>query len=246
MHTWGQPRGGAQQAAHDCRAHGRARCSYEQPSPELRRKNAERYGAAPTVPASNSRTAESSEISPRSSSSRAAAYLGRPGYSVDIKTDPVWGDDQDLALQHGWRSCWSTPIRNSQDTIIGTYAILQRTAGMPTHQEIEQKADYRTRRRRHHGISRSARLETRNEPVERADLESRGRHDENALEPAGRQLALAERLELKDAQIDRYATRCPSDATAEDLRSAAETQPKTGRQHYGANRQLIQALDQAK
>ena len=40
-------------------------------------------------------------------------------------------------LQHGYRSCWSTPIRNSNGAIIGTFAILHRTVGMPTHEEIE-------------------------------------------------------------------------------------------------------------
>ena len=67
----------------------------------------------------------------------AAAYLGRPVYSVDIETDPIWADFRDVALQHGYRSCWSTPIRNSNGAIIGTFAILHRTVGMPTHEEIE-------------------------------------------------------------------------------------------------------------
>lgn len=95
------------------------------------------YGAAPTVPASYCRASDSVEVGLRAGSCGAAAYLGRPVYSIDIKADPLWQDCRDLALQHGFRSCWSTPIRNSGGSIVGTFAILHRTMGMPTPEEIE-------------------------------------------------------------------------------------------------------------
>ena len=95
------------------------------------------YGAAPTVPASYCRASESIEIGPYAGSCGAAAFWGRPVYSVDIETDPMWGDYRELALEHGFRSCWSTPIRNSNDLIVGTFAILHRTTGKPTREEIE-------------------------------------------------------------------------------------------------------------
>src|SRR6478736_6277539 len=95
------------------------------------------YGAAPTVPASYCRASDSIEIGPCAGSCGAAAYLGRPVYSTDIETDPVWEDYRGIALQHGFRSCWSTPIRNSNGAIIATFAILHRTVGMPTPEEIE-------------------------------------------------------------------------------------------------------------
>ena len=184
------------------------------------------YGAAPTVPASYIRAYESIEIGPRSGSCGAAAYLGRPVYSVDIETDPVWGDYRDLALQHGFKSCWSTPIRNSEDTIIGTFAILHRTAGMPTHEEIEaiglitgHVADAIMRSRDPHYLRRESH---RTGPP----LLSLVRDNQEVLEPASRLLALARQLELKAGDLDRYATRCGSDATASDLRSAAELSRK--------------------
>src|SRR3954451_22724563 len=94
------------------------------------------YGAAPTIPESYCRAADSIEIGLCTGSCGAAAYLGRPVYSMDIEADPIWRDYRDLALQHGFRSAWSTPIRNSNDSIIGTFAILHRTVGKPTPDEI--------------------------------------------------------------------------------------------------------------
>ena len=46
------------------------------------------YGAAPTVPASYCRASESIEIGPYAGSCGAAAYWGRPVYSIDIEADP--------------------------------------------------------------------------------------------------------------------------------------------------------------
>ena len=98
-------------------------------------------GAAPTVPASYCRAGDSFEIGLSHGSCAAAAYLGRPVYSVDIETDPIWADFRDVALRHGFRSCWSTPIRNSNGAIIGTFAILHQTVGMPTDDEIDAALD---------------------------------------------------------------------------------------------------------
>jgi GAF domain-containing protein len=185
------------------------------------------YGAAPTVPASYCRASESIEIGPHAGSCGAAVYLGRPVYSVDIETDPVWGDYRDLALLHGFRSCWSTPIRNSEDTIIGTFAILHRTVGMPTREEIEaiglitgHVADAIMWSRDPHYVMRRETLRSE------ARLLRLVCDNQEAQEPAPRLLALARHLELNAGDLDRYATRLGSDANAEDLRSAAELSRK--------------------
>jgi hypothetical protein len=181
------------------------------------------YGAAPTVPASYSRASESIEIGPFAGCCAAAAYLGRPVYSIDIEADPVWGDLRDLALQHGFRSCWSTPIRNSNGSIIGTFAILHRTVGMPSPEEIKA-------------------IDLITEHVAAAIMWSRGEDDfaphdsrrskipglrivsdnQEAHEPASRLLALAEKLHAKAADLERFATRSESETNAEHLRNAAE------------------------
>jgi len=61
-----------------------------------------------------------------SSSARPWVRAGRPRTvkrSVlvgDIATDPLWADFRDLALAHGLRACWSTPILSSDGRVLGT------------------------------------------------------------------------------------------------------------------------------
>jgi len=180
------------------------------------------YGAAPTVPASYCRASESIEIGPYAGSCGAAAYLGQPVYSIDIANDPIWGDYRELALQHGFRSCWSTPIRNSSGAIIGTFAILHRTVGKPTRDEIEAidmitehvaDAIMLSRDRQHFEPS----VRRRDTPF--LSLVS---DNEEFRDPAVRLLALSEKLQSKAADLERYADRSDSESDARNLRRAAE------------------------
>ena len=49
----------------------------------------------------------------------------------DIETDPLWADYRDLALPHGLRTCWSTPILHSNGTVLGTFAVYYRERRQP-------------------------------------------------------------------------------------------------------------------
>ena len=186
------------------------------------------YGAAPTVPASYCRASDSIEIGPYAGSCGAAAYLGRPVYSIDIETDPVWRDYGDLALQHGYRSCWSTPIRNSTGAIIGTFAILHRTVGMPTHEEIEaieliteHVADAIMYFRDPKLLARRGSGRSAMSPLLRLVSDNQTSRD-----PANRLLALAEKLQLKAVDLDGLADRSESEAAAQSLRDAAKLSRK--------------------
>jgi GAF domain-containing protein len=95
------------------------------------------HGAAPSLPDSYRTAIDGSEIGPVAGSCGTAAYLGRPIYVSDIATDPLWSDYRHLALPHGLRSCWSTPIRGDDGSILGTFAIYRRTVGGPTREEVE-------------------------------------------------------------------------------------------------------------
>jgi GAF domain-containing protein len=95
------------------------------------------HGAAPNLPSSYCSAINGSEIGARAGSCGTAAYLGRPVYVADIASDPLWEAYRHLALPHGLRACWSTPIRASDGQLIGTFAIYHRTPGHPTIGEIE-------------------------------------------------------------------------------------------------------------
>jgi GAF domain-containing protein len=94
------------------------------------------HGSAPNLPKQYRDAIDGSEIGPAAGSCGTAAYLGRPVHVADIASDPLWDDYRHLALPHGLRSCWSTPIRDFGGGIIGTFAIYHRTPGIPTDDEL--------------------------------------------------------------------------------------------------------------
>ena len=94
------------------------------------------HGAAPRLPTSYCDAIDGAEIGPTAGSCGTAAYLGRPIYVSDIATDPLWAAYRDLAIPHGLRSCWSTPIRDPEGKVVGTFAIYRRRVGNPTADEI--------------------------------------------------------------------------------------------------------------
>lgn len=65
------------------------------------------------------------------------AYLGHAIFVTDIETDPLWKDFRALALAHRLRACWSTPIRDASDRLIGTFAAYYRAPRAPTADEHE-------------------------------------------------------------------------------------------------------------
>jgi GAF domain-containing protein len=95
------------------------------------------HGAAPSLPQPYREAIDGSEIGPSAGSCGTAAYLGKPVYVTDIATDPLWAAYRDLALPHGLRACWSTPIRHPGGEVMGTFAIYHRSLSGPTRDELK-------------------------------------------------------------------------------------------------------------
>jgi len=95
-----------------------------------------RYGAAPSLPGDFSRAIDGAPIGPAQGSCGAAAYRGETVVVEDIATHPYWADYKHLALPHGLRACWSTPIFSSRREVLGTFAMYYREARGPRPQEI--------------------------------------------------------------------------------------------------------------
>lgn len=95
------------------------------------------HGAAPTLPTAYCEAIHGIEIGPGVGSCGTAAYLGHAVYVTDIATDPLWTNFRDLALAHGLRACWSTPILDRAGKVIATFAIYHRTPRGPTAEEQE-------------------------------------------------------------------------------------------------------------
>lgn len=93
------------------------------------------HGAAPGLPKEYNDAIHGIEIGESVGSCGTAAFLKKPIFVSDISTDPLWKNYKDLALKHGFRSCWSKPILNSQGRLLGTFAIYSRVVRIPAERE---------------------------------------------------------------------------------------------------------------
>ena len=100
-----------------------------------------RPGAAPSLPASfNQAVSQGIPIGPNQGSCGTAAHRAEPVVSADIANDPIWADYRELALSHGLRACWSTPIFSATREVLGTFAMYYgepRSPGPEEEQMIE-------------------------------------------------------------------------------------------------------------
>ncbi|THD82119.1 MAG: GAF domain-containing protein [Phenylobacterium sp.] len=94
------------------------------------------HGAAPSLPAAYNEAIHGVEIGPSVGSCGTAAYFGHPIYVTDIASDPLWVNFKDLALSHGLRACWSTPIEGADGKLLGTFAIYHLAPRGPTPDEV--------------------------------------------------------------------------------------------------------------
>jgi PAS domain S-box-containing protein len=101
-----------------------------------------RHGSAPSLPESFVRGIDGQPIGPRAGSCGTAAFRREPVIVEDIATDPLWDDYRELALQYDLRACWSTPIFDGQQHVLGTFALYFRTPGVPAkrHNELIEMA----------------------------------------------------------------------------------------------------------
>jgi PAS domain S-box-containing protein len=90
-----------------------------------------RHGAAPSLPQEYSQGTDGVKIGPCMGSCGTAVYRKQPVVVSDIATDPLWADGRDIALRHGLRACWSTPIPAQDGSVLGTFAIYYREPRTP-------------------------------------------------------------------------------------------------------------------
>jgi two-component system, cell cycle sensor histidine kinase and response regulator CckA len=96
-----------------------------------------RHGAAPSLPLEYSRAVDGVQIGPCAGSCGTAAYRKQAVVVRDIATDPLWAHCRQVALPHGLRACWSTPIASPDGRILGTFAIYYREPRTPDAQHLQ-------------------------------------------------------------------------------------------------------------
>jgi DNA-binding CsgD family transcriptional regulator len=82
-----------------------------------------RHGAAPNLPASYWDAIDGARIGPAAGSCGAAMYSARQVVVADIAGDRRWRPYRELALRHGLRACWSTPIFSRKQQVLGAFAL---------------------------------------------------------------------------------------------------------------------------
>ncbi|OWK43096.1 PAS domain-containing protein [Fimbriiglobus ruber] len=90
----------------------------------------------PSLPAEYHRAINGVEIGPNVGSCGTAAWRQRQVIVTDIATDPLWADYRDLALGHGLRSCWSTPVFGRDKRVLATFGMYYRVPRSPSPHEL--------------------------------------------------------------------------------------------------------------
>ncbi len=95
-----------------------------------------RSTAAPSLSPAYCSAIDGVKAGPRVGSCGTAIYRGAPVVVSDIASDPLWAAFRDLALSHGLRACWSTPIASQDGALLGTFAIYYREPRTPDGQHL--------------------------------------------------------------------------------------------------------------
>lgn len=96
--------------------------------------------AAPGLPTDICDALDGLPIGPSVGSCGTAAYWGMPVVTTDIATDPRWDDYRALFQPTGLKACWSSPIRDHQGLVVGTFAFYFKEPREPNalHQRLVQ------------------------------------------------------------------------------------------------------------
>ncbi len=91
--------------------------------------------SSPSLPERYSNGIEGVGIGDNLGSCGTAAFRKEKVVVSDIATDPRWAKFNHLALQEGLKACWSFPIINARNEVLGTFAIYYRQVKLPSAEE---------------------------------------------------------------------------------------------------------------
>ncbi|MBI5031418.1 MAG: PAS domain S-box protein [Chloroflexi bacterium] len=93
-------------------------------------------GASVSLPKDYVDSIEGLEIGPMVGSCGTACYRRERVIVEDILTDPRWDGLRSLAVEYGFRACWSEPVIASNGQVVGTFAMYYRQPRVPTQDEL--------------------------------------------------------------------------------------------------------------
>lgn len=93
--------------------------------------------AAPSLPPDFVKAIDHLAIGPEIGSCGTSAFSKEAVFVEDIALDSRWEGYQTIALQHGLRACWSTPIFDPQRCVLGTFAMYYRQPALPQREHLQ-------------------------------------------------------------------------------------------------------------
>jgi len=92
--------------------------------------------AAPSLPTSYCRLIDGLTIGPETGACGAAAYWKRSIIVEDVAISPLWDCFADSPMRHGLKACWSTPIFDSDQVLLGTMTLYYPSPRSPAPDEL--------------------------------------------------------------------------------------------------------------
>ena len=101
-----------------------------------------RHGAAPSLPTAFTAALEGDTGGSCASEFARAALQPEAVLVEDIASSPLWDDCRAVALAHGLRASWSSPILDAHGDVLGTFAVYAGNPGRPSerHRHLIQLA----------------------------------------------------------------------------------------------------------
>lgn len=90
---------------------------------------------SPSLPPAYSASLEGLAIGPGVGSCGTAMFRREAVVVSDIEHDPLWAPYRDLVRNHDLRACWSMPILQDEQTVLGSFAMYYRTVRRPDAEE---------------------------------------------------------------------------------------------------------------
>lgn len=92
--------------------------------------------SGPSLPREYLEALNGLEIGPDVGACGTAAFFNETVVVEDVATDPKFALARGFVMGHGLRSCWSQPVRDSRNRVLGTFAMYHRYVASPRPEEL--------------------------------------------------------------------------------------------------------------
>jgi PAS domain S-box-containing protein len=96
-----------------------------------------RHLSSPSLPESFVKKINGLEIGPEAGSCGTSIFLRKTVIVSDIQNDPLWNNYKKIAAKYKLAACWSFPIVNSSNNVLGSFACYYREIQSPAEEQLE-------------------------------------------------------------------------------------------------------------